>query len=355
MIGRRGTLCTCRVLEQDVQSVVTRSTGPGGGSPPSWARGSALPWPWYGTSRRQEASEEPTAHRTSYSRWPREDRKFNRLLGAVCLVVAAVVPLVGCGDRTPTSATGGSAPPWAHVSDLQRAFAARVGSPVAFEHKSGVRFVVIPPREPSDGGSLASAQRVLYMATHETSVAAFDRFLSSTPSMARPVRWATDNLPITEVTFDEAAAFAAWLGDTDPGRTYRLPSESEWEWACLAGTVPTDVAPEFAPGAPIPAYDRRRNSPFEVGSQPANAWGLHEMAGGVWEICSDVFRENGQVIPVEGGERARTLRGGSWKDPKPPSAYYRFPLLPPNRRAFDAGFRVVAETARELTSHDRRK
>jgi formylglycine-generating enzyme required for sulfatase activity len=126
--------------------------------------------------------------------------------------------------------------------------------------------------------------------------------------------------PVVRVSWNEADAFCMQLS-TRTGRTYRLPSEAEWEYACRAGTTTP-----FAFGATIsPAlanYDAesRHAVTVPVGSLGvANAFGLFDMHGNVWEWCHDRWNGNYDGAPADGSawttgddERTRVLRGGAW-------------------------------------------
>ena len=126
------------------------------------------------------------------------------------------------------------------------------------------------------------------------------------------------------------------------GRQYRLLSEAEWEYAARAGTTTTrfwgdaaDRACEYANGADVSTRTRRaghepsgrsRNATTgtrytaPVGSYRANAFGLHDMLGNVWEWTQDCWNANYDGAPADGrswstGECAlRAVRGGSWED-----------------------------------------
>jgi formylglycine-generating enzyme required for sulfatase activity len=136
------------------------------------------------------------------------------------------------------------------------------------------------------------------------------------------------NRPVVQVSWEEATEFCRRLSQ----RTklfYTLPSEAQWEYACRAGTTsafafgdtPTpDIANyngTFAYGsAPI---GRFRQETMEVGSFAANAWGLQDMHGNVFEWCLDHWHDDYRGAPddgsawVTGGDQTRRLlRGGSW-------------------------------------------
>jgi formylglycine-generating enzyme required for sulfatase activity len=169
----------------------------------------------------------------------------------------------------------------------------------------------------------------------------------------------TDHHPVVGVNWFDALHYVRWLSEAT-GKSYRLPSEAEWEYACRAGTktafscgdtITTDQANfdgNFTyNGAPRGVY-RRGTTP--VGSFPANPWGLFDMHGNVWEWVQDVVHDNYEGAPLdgsaweEGGDQARrVLRGGSWLyNPR----YLRSAL----RNGFSAvlsndivGFRVVRD------------
>ena len=155
------------------------------------------------------------------------------------------------------------------------------------------------------------------------------------------------NLPVECVTWYEAVEFCARLSRAT-GRDYRLPSEAEWEYACRAGTttpfhfgetISTDLANYCGEDRIIneTLYNRiinktlykgsygegskgiYREQTTEVGSFPANAFGLYDMHGNVSEWCEDTWHENYNGAPTDGSawinqndNGSRLLRGGSW-------------------------------------------
>ena len=170
-----------------------------------------------------------------------------------------------------------------------------------------------------------------------------------------------DNLPVECVSWHDTVEFCKRLS-RKTGRNYRLPSEVEWEYACRAGTTTPFHFGETmtanlanydgnCPYANAPKGEYRRKT-TEVGSFPANAFGLYDMHGNVWEWCADPWHKNYQGAPADGrvwessgNNSARMLRGGSWYF----SAWdcrsaYRYGDVPGNRVGV-IGFRVVCASS----------
>ncbi|MEQ8464777.1 formylglycine-generating enzyme family protein, partial [Coleofasciculus sp. E1-EBD-02] len=148
------------------------------------------------------------------------------------------------------------------------------------------------------------------------------------------------------------------------GWNYRLPSEAEWEYACRAGTttpfhfgetITTDLANydgKYIYGAGAKGKYREETTP--VGSfQVANAFGLYDMHGNVWEWCLDQWHDSYEGAPSDGqawiindnDNHYRLLRGGSWYTyPRYCRCAYRSGNTPAFRY-YDNGFRVVCGAA----------
>ncbi|MCX7045007.1 MAG: SUMF1/EgtB/PvdO family nonheme iron enzyme [Candidatus Sumerlaeota bacterium] len=135
------------------------------------------------------------------------------------------------------------------------------------------------------------------------------------------------NHPTVNVCWHDAIAFCKWLSRKS-NHKYRLPTEAEWEYACRAGTrtpfyfgetISTDQANydgNYIYKDGEEGVFRERTTP--VGSFPANAWGVHDMHGNVWEWCMDWYEEDyyaqsprkNPTGPASG--ECRSIRGGSW-------------------------------------------
>ena len=125
------------------------------------------------------------------------------------------------------------------------------------------------------------------------------------------------NRPVEQVSWDEAIEFCQRLSQ-QTGREYRLPSEAQWEYACRAGTTT-----QFHYGETISSdlanCESHYNRTTEVSKFSANAFGLYDMHGNVWEWCLDHWHDNYDGAPtegiawIEGGDSdPRVLRGGAW-------------------------------------------
>jgi eukaryotic-like serine/threonine-protein kinase len=143
----------------------------------------------------------------------------------------------------------------------------------------------------------------------------------------------TDDHPVVNVSWHDAAAFCAWLSHKE-GKTYELPSEAEWEYACRAGTLSrfaTGEETESLVGAAnvadasarrlFPSWTTTRGEDGFVFTAPAgrfrpNAWGLHDMHGNAWEWCADWYGPYSRSAvtdpPGPSHGPGRVLRGGSW-------------------------------------------
>ena len=192
---------------------------------------------------------------------------------------------------------------------------------------SGPRMVVIPGGRFGLGGwplaqeemGVVKIDYLLAFGVTEVTVGQYRQFLQAIQSAGlRKLPKGGDDLPVTGVSWDEAEAYVSWLS-RQSGHYYRLPSASEWEYAARAGTTTVyswgDKAGENKAnclncGTP---YDGRL---APVGSFEANAWGLHDMHGNVWEWTKDCIDAN-SAPPGDGSPQlfgnceSRELRGGS--------------------------------------------
>ena len=236
----------------------------------------------------------------------------------------------------------------------------------------------------------------LYVGTTEVTVGQFRQFVEETgyvteaeedprggvafdlergvPKPIEGVHWdqpgfeQTDEHPVVQESWIDAEAFCRWLGEKD-GRTYRLPTEAEWEHFARAGTTtrwwfgddPAGLreagnVSDASLARAFPAVDWVNDwddgYPFTApvkGWKP-NPWGLYDVVGNSWEWCADWHDEDyyanaPELDPIQTvGGTMRAIRGGGWYDPdwrtRSAQRAWFFPVF---RYCMLSGFRIVAE------------
>ena len=130
--------------------------------------------------------------------------------------------------------------------------------------------------------------------------------------------WGRGRRPVIHVGWKDAQSYVEWLS-AETGGSYRLPSESEWEYAARAGTTtPFHTGPTISTDQANYGDYIYRGTTVPVGSFPANAWGLHDMHGNVWEWTEDCWNGSYAGAPSDGSAwetgdcGRRVLRGGFW-------------------------------------------
>jgi len=240
-------------------------------------------------------------------------------------------------SRTPTESKALTAPP-ATVGIPGGRF--RMGSEAGRPDEQPVQTVELSPFQ---------------MATTSVTVRQYAVFLAHTP--VDPPPWWDDpdfndpDQPVVGVSWFDAVAFAAWLGDAN-GDRWRLPTEAEWEWAALGGQEGARTAWGAAlPPNEVPEGDLR--GPWRVGQGTPNPYGLFDMGTIVHEWCSDVYRPYGPLpdsSPQKEVVLRRSSRGGSWRHQQRWSSPSARSSLPPESRYADYGFRLVTLIASLATS-----
>ncbi len=162
-----------------------------------------------------------------------------------------------------------------------------------------------------DGGHQVTLSD-FYLDIKEVTVNQYQQFCSDTGNPmppAPPWGWTNTNLPIVNVTWQEAAAYAAWAGK-------RLPTEAEFEYAMRNGNPDSLYPWGDSIGAGNANYNNNVGTPTQAGSYPVSSYGLYDIAGNVWEWCSDWYASSltGPVTDPAGpasGEY-KCIRSGSY-------------------------------------------
>ena len=157
------------------------------------------------------------------------------------------------------------------------------------------------------------------LSKYEITFEDYDKF--TYPNKVDDVGWGRGRRPVINVSWDDANEYAAWLS-AQTGKRYRLPTEAEWEYAARAGSTT-----EYSWGNDIGhnranCYKDRCGDQWEytasAGSFSANAFGLYDMHGNVWEWVQDCWNESYAGAPGDGSAWSsgdcsqRVIRGGSW-------------------------------------------
>jgi formylglycine-generating enzyme required for sulfatase activity len=177
--------------------------------------------------------------------------------------------------------------------------------------------------------------------------------------MPNPPNWGwIDNHPIVNISWDDALAYCKWLSDSSK-RTYRLPTEAEWEFAARGGKKTKEFL--FSGGQSmynIGWYDENSNAGTQpVAQKRPNELGIFDMSGNVWEWCQDWFGEypsEPQINP-QGSETTqyfKVLRGGSWNYVLSGCRIGDRSYFSPESRLNDFGFRVVMEDVPGATNNN---
>lgn len=164
--------------------------------------------------------------------------------------------------------------------------------------------------------------RTFRMSATEVTFAQYDAFARATDRDLPPDEsWGRDERPVVHVAWNDIHAFIDWL-NAGTGRRFRLPTESEWEYAARAGVTSLypwgDSVDHGLVNNSVDAGTDTWAYTAPVGRFPANAFGLFDMLGNVWEWVQDCRHASYVGAPrdgtawVDGDCDSRVARGGSW-------------------------------------------
>lgn len=238
------------------------------------------------------------------------------------------------------------------LSALGMSAAGLLGGAKKVKNSIGMELILIPAGKLSMGSNNGSDDekplhevkitKPFYLGATEVTQAQYQAAMGTNPSEFT----GDPNRPVEKVSWDEAVAFCKRLSEKEKV-TYRLPTEAEWEYACRAGSESKycfgDNEGQLGDYAWYDSNSGKRTQP--VGQKKANAWGLFDMHGNVYEWCADRYGSYASSAATDPTGAAsgsyRVYRGGGWSN----SAGYlrsadRF-WDTPSRRSSDLGFRVA--------------
>jgi formylglycine-generating enzyme required for sulfatase activity len=224
-------------------------------------------------------------------------------------------------------------------------------------------------RRPDESQVEVTLTRGFWMGKYEVTQGQWKRVAGKLPGELTAEGGDGDDFPLGNVNYPEAEAFCLKLtergrqsGDLPKGWEFRLPTEAQWEYACRAGTKTATAFGDqlgrkqanfggkpYNGGEDGPPLNRAA----KVGSYSANAWGLHDMHGNVYEWCRDWYHQTmpGGADPDLSSARgarnrdgtfSRVRRGGAWCDDGQPCRSARRLRYEEERRSDHIGFRVAA-------------
>jgi len=217
---------------------------------------------------------------------------------------------------------------------------------------------------------LVAIKKPFYLSIYPVTQRQYEAVMGRKPAFFNVRNGGSPDHPVEQVTWDDACEFCRRLSalavEKDAGHVYRLPMEAEWEYACRAGTT---TAFAFGPSLSSNQANFNGNYPYggalrgpylqatsKVGSYPANAFGLHDMHGNVWEWCHDYFDDAYYAMspkedppgPAKG--QYRVLRGGSWYTSGRSCRSAARNMSTPDVRSNFVGFRVVLAPGGKMLS-----
>src|SRR6266852_2134322 len=226
-----------------------------------------------------------------------------------------------------------------------------------------------PQRRPDEDQVEVTLTKGFWMGKYEVTQGQWKRVVGKVPGEFTAAGGAGYDVPVYNINDAEAEGFCRKLtemtrasGDLPGEWEFRLPTEAQWEYACRAGTTTATSFGDklsskqanfqgkpYNGAEPGPSLHRAA----KVGSYPANAWGLHDMHGNIFEWCRDWYYEKlpGGVDPdlssVKGakngdGTFSRSRRGSAWTDDGWASRSAFRQRFEPERRYDHIGFRVAA-------------
>ena len=174
------------------------------------------------------------------------------------------------------------------------------------------------------------------MGKYEVTQAQWKAIMGNNPSHFKNC----DDCPVEQVSWNDAQAFIKKLKDKT-GKSYRLPTEAEWEYAARGGAGASSMTKTYA-GSVAWYYDNAGSKTHPVGGKSPNEPGLYDMSGNVWEWCQDSWKPYPCDSKSTADSRFRVLRGGSWNSGASLCRTARRSSREPSDRRTYIGFRLVS-------------
>jgi formylglycine-generating enzyme len=263
---------------------------------------------------------------------------------------------VGCNNSTQTEQATRPVPAVPPVVELPR-ITNTIG--MTFREIPAGNFLMGSPgnevgRQDGEHQHKVTISKAFYMQTTEVTQGQWKALMATEPWKGKSFVKEGPSYAASYVNWDDATAYCKKLSEKE-GKTYRLPTEAEWEYACRAGTETRwsfgDDEKELGDYAWYRdnAYDIDEKYAHQVGLKKPNAFGLHDMHGNVFEWCydyhgKDYYKESSEKDPTgpTSGSK-RVMRGGSWRyGSRYTRSAYRDRLVADYRGA-NVGFRLVRE------------
>ena len=280
--------------------------------------------------------------------------------------VAAAAPASRASEKNANAANADSPPPSRPADPGTQPL--RTGDK-SFANSIGLRLAPIPAGEfwmgspdserdryPDEGPRhKVKITRPFHLGIYEVTQEQFQKVMERNPSRTKGAK-----LPVEFVSWEDASEFCRRLSalpaEREAGRTYRLPTEAEWEYACRAGTetafnVGDRLSTSDAHFSGDSAIEPENGRTVEVGNYRPNAWGLYDMHGNVWERCADWADPDYYAVsppsdppgPAKSPTGERILRGGGYDvAARHCRSANRF-VGPPGSAGPNIGFRVACD------------
>lgn len=292
----------------------------------------------------------------------------------------------------PSGGEGNSASAIEQASKEQEEAAAKVHQPVRISNSVGMQLILIPAGEfwmgstpeqiawvaeennrravgpknwkPNEGPRhRVRISNAIYLGVYEVTQAEYEQAMfreagrgenEQSKSASEPSKDAERN-PARMISWEDAVQFCKKLSslpkEKAARRTYRLPTEAEFEYACRAGSTTMWCFGDDPAQLDEYAWTKETGGGrvHPVGQKKPNAWGLYDMHGNAWEWCSDHFgrytyRDTAEIDPAGASEGARVMRGGSCNmGPLASRSAFRDTPMHDKFRNPDLGLRVVCE------------